>query len=551
MRRILLLVLSLVGLFDALYLWWVYTSPNRPMVCLGTGCDVVRASPFAYPLGIPMPVPGVAMYAALALLVFAQPLFQGALAGAARKAVAGISGLGFLFSLYLTGVEAFVLHAWCFWCVVSAIVVTLIFGLAVLDAVRPLPEPEPAAALALARRQLAVVVLAVVVGTPLFIVLMRSGKVHALAPIAADLQSQHLVRPDSHMTGNLNAALTVVEFGDIQCPACSRAEETARQIRSRYGDRVRFVFRHFPLSRIHAYAQRAAEASECAAEQGKFWEALERFYKGQDDLSEAALARYAVETGLDANRFRQCVAGPTAAERVNRDAEDARALGLRATPTFFIGAQVVEGPMDVVQFSRLVDLELARAGAALAPMASAFGAAATPPASSSSAAASPATSTSPATAPPSARAGAGAASTGTFGSGSPFGAQLGGDTTGCSESEAQKQQAAIIHTEEARREFAAHPRAIFVDVRDVKEFHGARIPGAVNIPSEHITEHESQLPRDRTIVLYESGRGSGDVCAAGRAAGRKLLARGYSAERVKVYEDGLAGWEKAGMPVER
>ena len=547
MRRIVLLLLSLVGLFDSLYLWWVYTSPDRPMVCLGTGCDVVRASPFAYPLGIPMPVPGVAMYAALALLVFAEPLFAGALAGAARKSVAGISGLGFLGSLYLTGLEAFVLHAWCFWCVVSAIVVTLIFGLAVLDAVRPLPEPEPAAALAQARRQLAVVVLAVVVGTPLFFVLMRSGKVHGLAPIAPDLRSPYLVRPDSHMTGNLNAALTVVEFGDIQCPACSRAEETARQIRSRYGDRVRFVFRHFPLSRIHAYAQKAAEASECAAEQGKFWEALERFYKGQDDLSGAALARYAAEVGVDSGSFRQCLAGPTAAERVNRDAEDARALGLRATPTFFIGTQVVEGPMDVVQFSRLVDLELARAGAAPAPMASAPGAAATPPASSSSATANSATSTIPA--PPLASAGAGAM--GTLGVGSPFGVQLGGDSAGCSESEAQKQQAAIIHTEEARRMFEARPPALFVDVREAKEFRGARIPEAVNIPSEHITEHESQLPRDRTIVLYESGRGSGDICAAGRAAGRKLLARGYSVERVKVYQDGLAGWDKAGMRVER
>ena len=538
MRRILLLLLSLVGLFDTLYLWWEYTSPDRPMVCIGTGCDVVRASPFAYPMGIPMPVPGVAMYAALALLVFAQPLFQAARAGAVRKAMAGISGLGFLFSLYLTGVETFVLHAWCFWCMVSAIVVTLIFGLSVLEVARPLPEPEPAGAIALARRQLAVVVLAVVVGTPLFFILMRSGKQHTLEPIAQDLRSQYLVRPDSHMTGNLNAALTVVEFGDIQCPDCSRAEETARVIRSRYSDRVRFVFRHFPLTRIHPYALRAAEASECAAEQGKFWEVLDRFYKGQDDLSEAALVRYAGEVGVDTSRFRQCLAGSTAAERVNRDAQDARALGLRATPTFFIGMQVVEGSMDVARFSRLVELELARAGAAPAPAASA-----TPPASSSVTAASPMTASPPAN--------PGAASAGTFGGGSPFAVQLGGESPGCSESEAQKQQATIIHTEEARREFAAHPRAIFVDVRKAKEFRGARIPGALNVPSDQIVKHEGLLPKDRTLVLYESGRGSGDICAAGRAAGRMLLERGYSAERVEVYEDGLVGWEKAGMPVER
>jgi len=538
MRRILLLPLTLVGLFDSLYLWWVYTSPDRPMVCFGTGCDVVRASPFAYPMGIPMPVPGFAMYAALALLVFAQPLFQGTMAGAARKAMAGISGLGFLFSLYLTGLEALVLHAWCFWCVVSAIVVTLIFGLSVLEVVRPLPEPEPSAAIALARRQLAVVVLAVVVGTPLFFVLMRSGSLPAPPPPPSPEVQQRLVRPDSHMTGNLGAPLTVVEFGDIQCPACGRAEETGRLIRSRYGDRVRFVFRHFPISSLHPYAQQAAEASECAAEQGKFWEALDRFYKGQDDLREPSLMRYAGELGLDMNLFRKCWAAGSGAARIKRDAEDARALGVTKTPTFFIGTQVVEGPMDVTQFTRLVELELARAGAAPAPAASA------PPLASSSARAASAT-----TAPPPAN--AGTASAGTFGGGSPFGVQLGGESAGCSESEAQKQQATIIHTGEAQREFAAHPRAIFVDVREAKEFRGARIPGAINVPSGQIVEYEGQLPKDRTLVLYESGRGSGDICAAGRAAGRKLLGRGYSTERVKVYEDGLAGWEKAGMPVER
>ena len=271
---------------------------------------------------------------------------------------------------------------------------------------------------------------------------------------------------------------------------------------------------------------------------GKFWEALERFYKGQDDLSEAALVRYAGEVGVDASLFRQCLAGPTAAGRVNRDAEDARALGLRATPTFFIGMQVVEGPMDVTQFTRLVELELARAGAAAAPAASA-----TPPASSSTTAASATT------VPPPPK--AGTVSAGTFGGSSPFGVQLGGESPGCSEKEAQKQQATIIHTEEARRQFAAHPRAIFVDVREAKEFCGARIPGAINVPFEQIGKHEGLLPKDRTLVLYEGGRGSGDICAAGRAAGRKLLGGGYSVERVKVYEDGLAGWEKAGMPVGR
>src|SRR5258707_779359 len=99
MRKILILAFSLVGLFVSLYLWWVYTSPSRPMVCLGGGCDAVRMSPIAYPMGIPMPIFGVAMYGVLALLVFAEPLFQGRQARLARLCVLWISGFGFLVSL--------------------------------------------------------------------------------------------------------------------------------------------------------------------------------------------------------------------------------------------------------------------------------------------------------------------------------------------------------------------------------------------------------------------------------------------------------------------
>src|SRR3972149_746643 len=99
MRKILPLSLSLIGLFDSLYLWWVYTSPSRPMVCFGGGCDAVRMSPLAYPMGIPMPIFGVAMYASLALLSFAAPLFRDQQARIVRMCLTWISGLGFVASL--------------------------------------------------------------------------------------------------------------------------------------------------------------------------------------------------------------------------------------------------------------------------------------------------------------------------------------------------------------------------------------------------------------------------------------------------------------------
>jgi rhodanese-related sulfurtransferase len=307
------------------------------------------------------------------------------------------------------------------------------------------------------------------------------------------------------------------------------------------------VFRHFPLPSIHRYAQKAAEASECAAAQGKFWESLERFYNGQDDLRESALAGYARDLGLNVEQFRQCLTSGEMAERVGRDADDARALGLRATPTFFVGGRVVEGPMELEVFSGLVDQELARLGSAPAPPPLASGldpakpsgkvapAASAPTPSTSSAAPSPAL-----------------GSTGTFGQ-SPFGVlPLGGAEVGCSEADALKEQATLIRTPEARKMFEGNPKALFVDVREPKEFQAGRIAGAINIPVNKISEQENRLPKDKTIVLYESGKGSGDdICAAGRAAGRILLARGFNPERIKVYHDGLAGWEKAGLPAER
>src|SRR5208282_1134231 len=98
MRKHLLLALSLLGLFDALYLLWVYTSPSRPMVCLGSGCDAVRASSYAHLFGLPLPAFGVANYAVLALLILAEDLFSAPLGRMLQYAVMGLSGFGFVFS---------------------------------------------------------------------------------------------------------------------------------------------------------------------------------------------------------------------------------------------------------------------------------------------------------------------------------------------------------------------------------------------------------------------------------------------------------------------
>ena len=319
----------------------------------------------------------------------------------------------------------------------------------------------------------------------------------------------------------------------------------ARQIRAKYANQIRFVFRQFPLTHIHPFAERMAEASECASQQGKFWEAVDEIYSRQTDLSEDGLKRDAAAIGLDQDQFNQCMASRTEEARVKRDHADGKALGVNATPTFFIGNHPVSGAPDFDEFSRLIDQQLAAAG--VAPSS-----AAAPGSPASSENAEPKVSPKPTTAsqtaaPPQSPSQAAPSGTGLFGS--PGGAlssfQAGGVT--CSEAEAAKQQPTLIDTEQLQELLAGTAKPLLVDVRPAKEFAAGRISGAINIPVDDMPTKWSTLPKGRVIIFYESGRSAGDICASGRAAGRILLEHGYRFDQVKVYQDGLTGWEKAGL----
>ncbi len=558
--------LILLGLFDALYLLYTYTSPSRPMVCIGTGCDAVRASAYSTPWGIPMPVFGVFGYTLLAIVIVAESLFSGRVARMARHLFLEMTGFGFLFSLYLDYLQAFAIHAYCAWCLTSGAVMTVLFVLALVDVSRAGPEPEPAMELAHVRSLFAVGMAAVLAGVPAFYLLARHGHLPPASPqtTAASL-AERLVRPVSHEAGNPQALLTVVEFGDFECPVCGRGEAAAREVRTRFAHQIRFVFRQFPLERIHFLAEKAAEASECAGEQGKFWEMVEKIYSRQGDLFPEGLERDAAELGLDQRRFNQCLTSGAMAGRVRRDMEDGRALGVRATPTFFIGREMIEGVMTAEQFSQAVSGQLARLGvsvggnveqAAMAPVAQPKS-----PVRKTAAASQPVP---PSPLPTQPLPGTQTANTdlaqgaivlpGVAPSvqGAPpiFGrVQTAGG--GCSEADAVKKQPELIDTKAVRQLLSDHAAPVFVDVRPAGDYAAGRIPGAINIPADKIGQQWNTLPKDRTIVIYESGGTSGDVCAAGRASGRTLLEHGLPYSQVKVYRDGLAGWKQAGTDTDK
>ncbi len=569
MRKSITLALSLLGLFDSLYLLYTYTSPSRPMVCIGTGCDAVRASAYSTLWGVSMPAYGVLGYLLLAIVIIAGSLFSGLIARWLRYALAGMTGFGFIFSLYLEYLQAFVIHAYCAWCVTSGVVMTALFALAIVNVVRTEPEPEPATQIIRLRSLFAVCVTGLLAGVPAFYLLARHSELAPPAPQGASANlTERLVRPGSHEAGNPQGPLTVVEFGDFECPVCGRGEAAARGIRTQHARQIRFIFRQFPLERIHPLAQKAAEASECAAEQGRFWEMVEKIYSRQYDMGIEGLEHDAAELGMDPQRFNQCLASGDMAGRVRRDVDDGRALGVRATPTFFIRRQRIEGVLTAAQFSELVAEQLATLGVVLAEdVATPAAAAPEKPATKSAAphqqhadATQPHPSTpQPIADPPPAPTGfLGAPSPGGFVPGlqgtarsGPFGVLQGTGGGSCSEADAAKTQPTLIHTSELRQLLANIDNPLFVDVRPAGDYAAGRIPGAINLPADDIERRWNTLPKDRTIILYESGRSSGDICAASRAAGRALLEHGFPFSQVKVYQDGLVGWERAGISMDK
>src|SRR4051794_35708845 len=146
-----------------------------------------------------------------------------------------------------------------------------------------------------------------------------------------------------HVAGPYDAPLELVMYGDFQCPYCSASQSIVRRVRERLDGRLRFAFRHLPLTEVHPDAQRAAEAAEAAAAQGSFWEMHDALYANGGRLGFDDLVKVADRIGLDVERFRADLQAGACAPRVARDADAARASGLAATPAFFVnGARHAE-----------------------------------------------------------------------------------------------------------------------------------------------------------------------------------------------------------------
>lgn len=174
-------------------------------------------------------------------------------------------------------------------------------------------------------------------------------------PTVADIE----VKSDDYIKGDENAPVTLVEWSDFQCPYCGRVTPTLDKILKDYDGQVKLIFRHFPLS-FHENAQKAAEASECAGAQGKFWEMHDLMYENQSALSVDDLKGYAVDLGLNVTTFNDCLDNGTYEQKVKDDFTEGTKVGVQGTPATFVNGTMVSGAQPYESFAAAIDAALAK-----------------------------------------------------------------------------------------------------------------------------------------------------------------------------------------------
>ena len=188
----------------------------------------------------------------------------------------------------------------------------------------------------------------------------QPANISSTTPLTAPVSVQ-----EDHIRGVASSSVSVIEYGDFECPACGAYEPIVEQLAKTYGDRVTFVFRQYPLYQIHQNAMISAEATEAAANQGKFWEMHDIVYAKQSDWSELApadaakkFASYAQEIGLDVNQFNTDLTATSTVERVTKQLALGDNAQIDHTPTFFVNLKQIPNPPTYDAFSSIINSAL-------------------------------------------------------------------------------------------------------------------------------------------------------------------------------------------------
>jgi protein-disulfide isomerase len=344
-RNIALFAFAVLGLLFSTMLLVDYT--HAPVFCdQGGGCEAVKHSVYAKPLGVPLPVLGVAFYATvIALASMTTHTTRKLLTFAGGIGL--VSGIGFLF------IQAFVLHTFCKLClVVDASAISV--GICALSLWRNAPAPM-AGSVRVSGIALAACALA---GPVVF------GWMHAVPhrPV-----NQPVIEPMPAVIAHEQAPgiATVVEFVDFECPFCRRQQEALAPVLASYGSRVRLVRRNVPLP-FHTHARDAARASCCAEEQGR-GEHMAAALFSAEDLTIEGCNRIAQSTGIDMATYRTCLASTRPDVRIERDHNDAREARVGGLPTLWIGNEKFEGLTSPDALRQSIDRAIRAAGTSVTP----------------------------------------------------------------------------------------------------------------------------------------------------------------------------------------
>ena len=166
---------------------------------------------------------------------------------------------------------------------------------------------------------------------------------------------------DSPRFGSVEAPIQIIEFSDFQCPYCTRGAATIDEVKAKYGDKVSVVYRHFPLD-FHDRANLAAQASECANDQGKFWEFHDKLFENQQAMADSDFESYATQLELNVAEFKECIRSGKHIETVATDLREGSEAGMTGTPGFFINGRFLGGAQPIEAFSEVIDAELAKKG---------------------------------------------------------------------------------------------------------------------------------------------------------------------------------------------
>lgn len=178
--------------------------------------------------------------------------------------------------------------------------------------------------------------------------------------------STSAAQPSEHKQGEGKKGVTLVEYGDLQCPACKSYYPLVKQVQQAYGDDITFQFRNYPLNQIHPHAFEAARAAEAAGKQGKFFEMHDLMYENQDSWAQSpsvsvVFESFAQQLGLNIDQFKSDVASEAVSATINADIKAGQAIGVSATPTFVLDGTKINNPSDLADFKQLIDAEIAKA----------------------------------------------------------------------------------------------------------------------------------------------------------------------------------------------